>query len=251
MALISQHDQGSPGLLEGLVGSKDSDRRTFLKRTGVAVAALGVAAGCTDETVSPLATGNPSLADISLGSGDVAVLNYAFALEQLEAAFYERVITTPYTGITGDEYRTLQDIRDHEVAHREFFRAALGAAAIPNLSVNFSSITFSSRASVLATAQTFEDLGVAAYNGAGQLLTSADFLLAAGKIVSVEARHASAIRGLVSQYVNGNSYYTRFSGGDGVVDAMGLDRAMTPAQVLTAAAPFLNDRLITTGLPTS
>ncbi|HWV65036.1 ferritin-like domain-containing protein [Chitinophaga sp.] len=38
---------------------------------------------------------------MSLGSGDVAVLNYAYALEQLEAAFYTQVVLTPYTGIGG------------------------------------------------------------------------------------------------------------------------------------------------------
>ena len=47
------------------------------------------------------------------------------------------------------------------------------------------------------TARTFEDLGVSAYNGAGQLLTVAANLLTAGKIVSVEARHAAAIRDLL------------------------------------------------------
>ena len=50
---------------------------------------------------------------------------------------------------------------------------------------------FNSRDSVLKTARTFEDLGVAAYNGAGQLLERGEYLLLAGKIVSVEARHAT------------------------------------------------------------
>ncbi|MEJ7672299.1 MAG: ferritin-like domain-containing protein [Chitinophagaceae bacterium] len=39
-----------------------------------------------------------------------------------------------------------------------------------DLEVDFSSINFASRASVLGTAMAFEDLGVSAYNGAGQLI---------------------------------------------------------------------------------
>ena len=47
---------------------------------------------------------------------------------------------------------------------------------------------------ILKNAEMFEDLGVSAYNGAGKYLTSATNLTLAGKIVSVEARHAAAIR---------------------------------------------------------
>ena len=56
---------------------------------------------------------------------------------------------------------------NHEVAHRDFFKAALGASAIYTLSFDFSSINFSDRAMVLGTAKALEDTGVSAYNGAG------------------------------------------------------------------------------------
>src|SRR5206468_4523965 len=124
-----------------------------------------------------------------IGTGDTAILNYAYALEQLEAAFYTQVVATPYSGISSAELSLLTDIRDHEVAHREFFKAALSSSAIRQLTPNFTSINFADRNSVLATAKSFEDLGVAAYNGAGALIKSADYLTLAGKIVSVEARH--------------------------------------------------------------
>jgi hypothetical protein len=78
----------------------------------------------------------------------------------------------------------------------------------------------------------FEDLGVAAYNGAGKLIENADYLLQAGRIVSVEARHAAAIRDLL----NMNS--VAFAGDD-VVDKNGLDGAKAPADVLKAADPFI------------
>ena len=135
---------------------------------------------------------------IDLSSGDKGILNYAYALEQLEAAFYIQVITTQYSGATSDEISLLTDIRDHEIAHREFFKAALSTSAIPGLEVNFTAIDFSSRDSVLGTAKAFEDLGVSAYNGAGQLRTNPDYLVVAGKIVSVEERHAAYIRDVLS-----------------------------------------------------
>src|SRR6202000_2355555 len=102
---------------------------------------------------------------------------------------------SPYSGITTTESARLTDIRDHEVAHREFFKAALGTGNInvANLQPDFSSINFADRTSVLGAAKAFEDLGVQAYNGAGYLIQSATYLTLAGKIFSVEAPHVSYI----------------------------------------------------------
>ncbi len=177
---------------------------------------------------------------VNLGSGDIGVLNYAYALEQLEAAFYTRVIASQYSGITADEVALLTDIRDHEVAHREFFKAALGTSAIQALSVNFSSIDFSNRAAVLGAAKTFEDLGVSAYNGAGRLITSAEYLLVAGKIVSVEARHAAYIRDLIG--------YNSFAD-NSAMGSNGLDLESSPNTVLAAASAYLNTKLDASNLP--
>lgn len=124
-------------------------------------------------------------------------MNYALALEGLEAEFYSIVMARPYAGMSSEENHVLRDIRDHEIVHREFFRAALGAKAIPQLEYNFSTVNFNDRTSVLTTAMTFEDLGVAAYNGAGSNIKDPNILTLAGKIVSVEARHAAAIRDLL------------------------------------------------------
>ncbi len=179
---------------------------------------------------------------INLGSNDVGILNYAYALEQLEAAFYTYVAANPYTSITPAEQSYFNDIRDHEIAHREFFKKALGSSAIVALTPDFSSITFSSRDSVLGTAKAFEDLGVSAYNGAGQLLTDPTNLTIAGKIVSVEARHAAAIRDLIS---NGSFADST------VVDAKGLDVVRTPAEVLAIAGTYIKEKLNASNLPNS
>lgn len=184
---------------------------------------------------------------VSFGEGDVAILNYAFALEQLEAAFYTAVIAGGYySNATEEEKRILSDLQKHEVIHREFFKAALTAAApdaiIPDLEFDFSSVDFEARASVLGTAKVFEDLGVSAYNGAGQFIQNADYLTLAGKIVSVEARHASAIRDLL----NPNS--ADFSGDD-IVNSSGLEVTRSMQDVLAAAAPFIVTKIDGSSLP--
>ena len=211
-------------------------RRSFLQYAGAGVAGVAlIAAGCKKDKSTPgLDMG------VDLGSGDPGILNYAYALEQLEGAFYDAVVKSPYSGISASELALLTDIRDHELAHREFFKKALGTGAIQALEVNFSSINFADRTSVLGTAKAFEDLGVSAYNGAGKLLRTAKYLEVAGKIVSVEARHAALIRDLIS-----NGSFADLT----AVDANGLDGARTPIQVLTIAKTYLKTSINASNLP--
>src|ERR1700754_364043 len=93
-------------------------RRHVLKWTGVA-ATLAVAG-----SVLPNFGISAALA-ADLGSGDIGVLNYAYALAQLEAACYTQAVKTPFDGITSAENKSLRDIRDHEIAHRDFLKKAL------------------------------------------------------------------------------------------------------------------------------
>ena len=216
------------------------NRRFFLRSAGLAAAtgAFVMQSCIKDHDLGPGGDGA-----VNLGSGDVGILNYAYALEQLEAAFYTQVIATPYSGMSDKEKRFLTDIRDHEIVHREFFKAALGSAAIKGLSPNFTGINFNNRDSVLGAAKTFEDTGVAAYNGAGILIQDPGYLLLAGKIVSVEARHASIIRDLLMPN-------TRSFAGDDIIDGNGLDLLKRPSEILPAVAGFIYDTIDASGLPT-
>lgn len=233
----------------GLIGvvTKPINRQSFFKYMGAGAALTTlVLAGCDDDDSSSNGGGGSG---VDLGSGDAGVLNYAYALEQLEAAFYTQVVASAAFSTTFPsalERAILTDIRDHEIAHREFFKAAINAVApgkiIQNLTPDFSTVNFNDRTAVLATAKTFEDLGVAAYNGAGKLLTNKDFLTLAGKIVSVEARHAAEIRDIIS---NG----TFASGPE--INAQGMDKALMPADVLAAAKPFIKETINFNNLPTS
>jgi hypothetical protein len=229
---------------EGLMKAMTSpmQRRNFFRYVGATAAAttLILTTSCDDDDDI-----TPPDGAVDLGSGDIGILNYAYALEQLEAAFYTEVVAKSGSALSSSEMQVMMDLKAHEIAHREFFKTALGANAIGALEVDFSSINFNDKNSVLQTAKTFEDLGVAAYNGAGNLLTDSgdglNFLLVAGKIVSVEARHAAAIHDLISN--NARKF------GEELIDANGLDRALKPSEVLTAAAPFIKTKINFSNLP--
>jgi len=212
------------------------NRRLFLRSAGLATSlgTIVIAAACNDDDDDPMIPGTGDSVD--LGSGDIGVLNYAYALEQLEAAFYTQVVQTPYSGMTDTEKAILTDIRDHEIVHREFFKAALGDKAIKGLTPNFAAIDFTKKDAVLGAAKLFEDTGVAAYNGAGKLIKDPGYLELAGKIVSVEARHAAVIRDLI------NPKSADFAGDD-IIDMNGMDKAVAPADILAAVKGYVKDTI--------
>jgi hypothetical protein len=230
-----------------------STRRRFLRALGMGgsiVLLPSVFAACEDSTSSVV---SPEVADaynrgqtVTLDlSNDIGIFNYAYALEQLEAAFYSQVVALPnFATLFPDasEQEALTDIRNDEVTHRQFYAVALGDAAIPQLSVDFGT-NLGTRQGILTLARTFEDLGVAAYNGAGQYLRNANNLLVAGKIVSVEARHAAALRdiGDTSGVDTSGVRFADLSSltAFGASDANALDGALAPDDVLRNAAPFL------------
>lgn len=226
-------------------------RRSFQRRSFLAWSSAGIVSALAFGFKFPelsisqaYAQRGAATAAVDLGSGDIGVLNYAYALEQLEAAYYTQVLATPYSGMNDYEKFVLTELRNHEVAHVEFFRKALGRNRIPDLQVNFSAVNFASRQSVLTTSRTFEDLGVSAYNGAGQLLRNPAYLTAAGRIVSVEARHAAIIRDLIVPLDDDAGF-----AGDDIIDANGLDVVRLPSQVLPLAAPFIATPVTARQLP--
>ncbi len=207
-------------------------RRSFFMYAGATAGATAlVLAGCSKSDSTP--------GTVNVGTGNVGVLNYAYALEQLEAGFYTALRTGTYymTTATSAEKQILDDLYYHEVIHRDFFKAAItaaGATPIMALTPDFSSINFNDRTSVLGTAKAFEDLGVAAYNGAAKFITDPGYLFIAGKIVSVEARHAAIIRDLVSEGT--------FVGSD-IIDIAG--NSMEMSKLPSVVAPVANMYLAT------
>lgn len=172
---------------------------------------------------------------VNVGTGDAGILNYAYALEQLEAAFYAQVKTTATAVLSATEAAYFTEVAAHEAIHRDFLKAAITrdapASLIKVLTVDFFTIDFTQRASILGAAKAFEDLGVAAYNGVAKLIRSPAYLVIAGQLVSVEARHAAYVRELVAP--------GSFAANDVIDATTGLDKALLPADVVLLVNTFL------------
>ena len=158
------------------------------------------------------------------GGGDVEILNFALTLEYLEAAFYTQALKQ-VGDLQGDVKSLATEIRDNETAHVDALKMTiqdLGGTPVKAPGVDFGD-AFANQKAFLELAQTFEDTGVSAYNGAAPAIESTDVLAAAGSIVQVEARHAAAIRLLNGQPIS-----------DG-----GFDKALEMQAVLDAVQPFV------------
>jgi serine-rich repeat adhesion-like glycoprotein len=126
------------------------------------------------------------------GGGDVDILNFALTLEYLESTFYDEAKTRAKA--SGELKSLIGLLADDEKQHVEALTATikkLGGKPVAEPKFDF---PYDNTAEFLKLAQTFEDTGVSAYNGAGPMIKSKEVLGAAGSIVQVEARHAAAIR---------------------------------------------------------
>jgi len=165
---------------------------------------------------------------------DVGIFRLVHTLEQLEGAFYTAVVASGvFSTFSAEEREVLTDIRDAEVIHREFLRTALGTQAVPDITGSINTATLSSilssKATILTTARTFEHIGVAGLNGSGKYLQDARNLLLAGKLASVEARHAAALRDLAPP--TGQNANTAFAGDD-IIDSNGRDVKLEAGAVI-------------------
>ena len=157
-------------------------------------------------------------------SGDVEVVNFALTLEYLEAGFYTEALKR-VGALSGEVKELATTLRENENAHVEALTATvkdLGGTPAKKPRVDFGN-AFANQKSFLKTAQTFEDLGVSAYNGAAPSIQSKKILAAAGSIVQVEARHAAAIR-----LMNGKA-----------PTEGGFDKSLKTQEVLDMVKPFV------------
>lgn len=175
-----------------------------------------------------------------IGRGDTALINYLYLIELVLTAFYTQANNTPYYGLTESELQLLADMRDHEYAHRELLKKILGDTAINRVVTNLSPTTFADRTSTLTNSIFLEDLAVAAYNGVAQHFTDTGYVLLVAKMATVKARHAAYSRDILTANTPSDS---------GVVNNMGLDRAMSPQAVMAALSPWIETKLDYTTLP--
>ena len=211
-----------PGM-EGF--ARPQTRRAFFKT--LAAASVGAAAGTSLLT---------SKAFAQSGGGDADIFNFALTLEYLEREFYQRALDAGV--LSGAALGVVTALRDHEAAHVDAITAALqgaGATPVDKPQFTFPPDAFSSQASILQLAATFEPVGVGAYLGAGPMIQSPDLLEAAGTIAGVEGDHVVAVNNLVGVSPPANTAFAQ---------------ALTKDQVLEAVAPFLGmGAMPTTGGP--
>jgi hypothetical protein len=201
--------RADPSALADSVGTTRGD---FLRKAGLGGAALVGGGALLGGVAAPARAGDPGD-----NVPDVDVLNYALTLEYLEASFYTQALgggggktalptsrakfnrgaisgSKQLAGFGGrlrsSAFGYLSAIRDHEVTHVEFLRGALGSAAVPPCTFNFTT-ALKSVSTFLATAQLLENTGVMAYDGAIRYIDKGDYLQAGAQIATVEARHAS------------------------------------------------------------
>lgn len=154
------------------------------------------------------------------GADDVEVVNFALTLEYLETAFYER---GAQLGLSSEVRALARRFGDEESEHVDALIATarkLGGRPVAKPRFTF---PVNDERSFLKLAQTLEDTGVGAYNGAAPAIRSAEVLGAAGSIVQIEARHAAAIR----------------LRNDAPPAPDAFDKPLTEAKVLAAVKPLI------------
>ncbi len=191
------------------VAAAASNRRSFVRKLGIASAAVGATLAI-----------DPKMAKAAAGptTTDIEVLNFALNLEYLEAEFY----TVATTGKTlaqagynvgpdpGPTYgggkvsfpnslvysgQVAVEIAADERAHVALLQSALGSKAIKKPTINLDALGFgfANQSDFLKLARIFEDIGVTAYAGAAPLLSSA-VVGTAARILAAEAEHVANIR---------------------------------------------------------
>jgi hypothetical protein len=159
-----------------------ASRRSFLRTSGLALGGVLIA---------------PGVASAASQKGDVAILNFALTLEYLESAFYASALK--HAGLKGEFERYARTVHDHEKAHVQALRKALGSSAVKRPTFAFGAAV-QSRDAFAATAVKLEDTGVSAYQGQAPHIKSQDLLKAAISIHPVEARHAAWIRNITAGF---------------------------------------------------
>ncbi len=191
--------------------------------------------------------------NFTTGSTDVQVLNFALALETLEAELYRQAVlrlTTGGTdmfgntitglGVTGKDVTYLTEFTTVEAQHRDFLTGALGNNWVTDANGRFDfgfADTNNFGTPALTRLQTVELVyaaeltGVSAYlGGAGVLTPGSKNLTYAAAILGTEARHTTAVAIILNgppYSLNGALKTAPLAG-----DNAGKDTPLVPDQIL-------------------
>lgn len=247
--------------------SSGNEGKSALRSVMVAAAGVAVATAAFAPRSARAITPALTFANIP-GTGDIKVLNYALALETLEADLYKQAIqrlttggtnalgkTIPGLGLASTEIDVsyLNKFAIVEAQHRDFLNGALGAASIIGTGTNgilrnakfdfgLDDPTKNSRQQVIELMYTVEATGTAAYLGAIPSFSTKTYLSAAAGIQGTEARHTA----IVAIIFNILGFTPRKDTAPlvgqstsilGTINRSGIDGTLSPDQVLAAVSP--------------
>lgn len=213
--------------------SKSFSRRKFLGYAGGIAGAGLLITSCKKEPDDII----PEEGTLDLGTNDKGLINLMFVSQQLEADFYHLLLETPFSGITGAQWELFSEIRDHEIAHREFLRNYLDGDGTV-VTTDFSQVDFSNKSQVLQVAEQLEELVVAMGNEVCRLFSFGDNLELIAKMVSVEARHAGTISNMISE----GAYFNP-------IDASGAEQGLLPSNAVITMNKYLATKVSGNNLP--
>ena len=261
-----------------------SDTQTLVRGAGLAAAGLAAASLLSAKPAQAATTGTATTLYFATapagvtgavqvpGTGDTQVLNFALALETLEAELYRQAILRLTTGgtdmfgntITGLglastelDVKYLTEFAVIEAQHRDFLTKALGGNWVTTAGAKFDfgfadtnnfGLPALTRLQTVQLVYAAEQTGVSAYlGGAGVLTPGSSNLTYAAAIVGTEARHTTA----VAIVLNGPTFNETpklatapLVGDKGILGSTGTDVPLTPDQVLNTGGTVAADTTV-------
>jgi rubrerythrin len=167
-------------------------------------------------------------------ANDITVLKFANVLEQLETEFYQQALAKfkepdfTAAGFVSASVPVEQftSIASNEATHTSTLASvlrSLGQEPVSGCKFDFSAVLADVK-TMAPVARLVENVGVSAYLGGAALIDDRQLLVAAGTILTDEARHQTVLNML-----NG-----------GVAIPTAFDVALSPSQVLAIAGPFIS-----------
>ncbi len=192
--------------------------RGFTRGAFILRGALAAGAVYGAGTIAPFV--KRAVAQDAESSGDVEILNFALTLEYVEAEFYRQALELD---LSSGVRALAQTLGTHERDHIAALKETIDVVGGTPTDEPRASFPINDERSFLELAQTLEETGVSAYNGAAPSIESREVLAAAGQIVQIEARHAADIRIARAEPPAPNAF----------------DDSLEMAQVLEAVQPFI------------
>lgn len=161
-----------------------------------------------------------------LGRGAAAVAGLVALSGREAGAANPNYLPSLYPNQNLIEFRQIQSDENNHVA---FLVNALGANARPI--PTFRNLDMANLLMFAQTARALENTGTGAYLGAAPYIYNHDYLVAAARILPIEARHSSYLDVLLNQNLLTNAL--------GEVPADALEVPLTQEQVVANASPFV------------